>query len=373
VSALAAYRLEMERSGDNARAVQFAQDTINRTQFNYSASNSSPFMNHPLLRLVLQFKKYGISMYQFLGEQAAIAIRNENPGDRAQAIKALSYTIGMHTLVAGAMGLPTEPIKLMVLAANGLGLIGWSWEDVEEAQREAMSDMFGKQVGEIASRGIPRALGIDLSSRMGIDTLMGPFGEPRSNEAQDWKAYMWDTVAGAPAGLVTDWAKGINDLAEGDVVRAAERLIPIKAFSDSIKAYRTMTEGTISEKSGKKVMSPYSATEAAFRAFGFQPSREAESYERSSSFYRGRDQQKDARSEFQREWVEANGAARGRIWRDIQKWNRGQPQDARISLSELRGYQKRMKTDMKNTKEGIRARRREQHLLDRADATYNFE
>jgi hypothetical protein len=184
---------------------------------------------------------------------------------------------------------------------------------------------------------------------------------------------MWDTVAGAPAGLVTDWAKGINDLAEGDVVRAAERLIPIKAFSDSIKAYRTMTEGTISEKSGKKVMSPYSATEAAFRAFGFQPSREAESYERSSSFYRGRDQQKDARSEFQREWVEANGAARGRIWRDIQKWNRGQPQDARISLSELRGYQKRMKTDMKNTKEGIRARRREQHLLDRADATYNFE
>lgn len=373
VSALAAYRLEMERSGNDARAVQFAQDAINLTQFNYSASNSSPFMNHPMLRLVLQFKKYGISMYQFLGEQAAIAIRNEAPGDRAQAVKALSYTIGMHVLMAGAMGLPTEPIKLMVMAANGLGLVGWSWEDVEEAQREALADLLGKQVGEIASRGIPRAFGIDLSSRMGIDTLMGPFGEPRSNEAQDWKAYMWDFVSGAPAGLVTDWAKGVNDLAQGEVVRAAERLIPIKALSDSIKAYRTATEGTVSERSGKQVMSPYSATEAAFRALGFQPSREAESYERSGSFYRGRDQQKEVRGEFQREWVEANSAARGRIWRDIQKWNKSQPRDARISLDELRGYQRRMETDKKNTQEGIRARKREQHLLERTNSTYNFE
>jgi hypothetical protein len=372
VASLAAYRLEMERSGDHARAIQFAQDTVNLTQFNYSSSNSSPLMNHPLLRLALQFKKYGIGMYQFLGEQSAIAIRNENPGDRARAIKSLSLTIGMHVLVAGAMGLPTEPIKMIVTAANGLGITDWSWADVETAQREAMADLFGKQFGEIVSRGVPRALGVDLSSRMGIDTLMGPFGEPRSNEAQDWKAYIWDSVAGAPAGLVADWAKGINDLAQGDVIRAAERLVPIKVFSDSIKAYRTFTEGTISEKTGKQTMSPYTVGEAALRAAGFQPSREAESYERSGAFYRGKDKQEGERSEFMRAWVEANGATRGRVWRDIRKWNSSQPVDVRLSLSDLRAYQKRIKSDMKNTKEGIRARRREQHLLDTADQTYNY-
>lgn len=372
-TALAAYRLEMGRSGDQARAIQFAQDTVNLTQFNYSASNSAPYMNHPALRLALQFKKYGVGMYQFLGEQAAIAYHNAEPGDRARALKSLSLTIGMHVLVAGAMGLPTEPIKLIVTAANGLGVVDWSWGDVENAQREAMADLFGAEFGEIVSRGIPRAAGIDLSSRMGIDTLMGPFGEPRSNEAQDWKAYMWDSVAGAPAGLVADWARGLNDLAQGDLVRAAERLIPVKAFSDSIKAYRTMTEGTISEKTGKQVMSPYTIGEALTRSFGFQPAREAEAYERSGMFYRGKDRQDAERSEFQKEWVQANGAARGRIWREITRWNKSQPREVRLSLSDLRTYQKRLKDDMKKTQEGIRARRREEHILKRANETFNFE
>lgn len=372
VSALAAYRLEMARSGNQARAIQFAQDTVNLTQFNYSASNAAPFMNHPVLRLALQFKKYGLSMYQLLGEQVALAIRNENAGDRARALKSLSYTIGMHVLVAGAMGLPTEPIKMIVTAANGLGVIDWNWQDVENGQREALAGLFGKDFGEIASRGLPRALGVDLSSRMGIDTLMGPFGEPRSNEAQDWKAYLWDTLAGAPAGLMADWAKGVNDLAQGDLIRAAERLVPVKAFSDSVKAYRTFTEGTVSERTGKQTMTPYSLGEAAIRAFGFAPSREAEGYERQAAFYRAKGVQDEQRSQFQREWVEANGAARGRLWREITRWNKGQPAEARLTISELRGYQKRMERDMKETKDGIRARRREQHILDRADDTYNF-
>jgi len=372
VSALAAYRLEMQRSGNHERAVQFAQDTVNLTQFNYSATNSAPYMNHPALRLMLQFKKYGAGMYQMLGEQVAIAIRNENPGDRARAIKSLSFTIGMHVLVAGAMGLPTEPIKLLVTAANGLGITDWSWGDVEDAQREAAADLFGAKFGEIVSRGLPRAVGIDLSSRMGIDTLMGPFGQPRSNEAQDWKAYAWDAVAGAPAGLVVDWAKGINDLAEGDFQRAAERLVPVKVFADSLKAYRVATEGTVSETSGKQVMSPYSGLEAFGRAMGMAPAREAEAFERSGAFYRAKENQDAARTEFQREWVDASGAARGRLWREIRKWNKDQPAEARLTISELRGYQKRMKADMKETKEGIRARRREEHILNRADATYNF-
>ncbi len=372
VTAVAAYRLEMERSGDVARATQFAQDTVNLTQFNYSTTNASPFVNHPVFRLSLQFKKYGVGMYQLMGEQAAIAWRNENPGDRAKAIKALSYTIGMHVLMAGAMGLPTEPIKLIVTAANGLGVTDWSWGDVENAQREAMSDLFGKQFGEVLSRGVPRLAGIDLSTRVGLDSLMGPFGEPRSNEAQDWKAYMWDLVGGAPAGLVGDWGRGLSQLAQGDVVRAAEYLIPVKTISDSIKAYRTFTEGTVSVNTGKQTMTPYSLPEALTRGLGFTPAREAETFSRQSAYYRGEEKANERRKDFQREWVESNGAARGRLWKEITKWNRSQPVDARLTLGELRGYQKRMKSDMLKAKDGIKANKRTQYLLNRADETYNY-
>jgi len=372
VSGLAAFRLEMERSGDVDRATQFAQDIINQTQFNYSATNAPAVFNHPVLRLALQFKKYGQGMYQLLGEQAARAVRNEKPGDRAQAIKALSYTIGMHVLIAGAMGLPTEPIKFIVMGANAFGLTDWNWGDIENAQREAATEMFGKTAGEMISRGVTRGIGIDLSTRMGIDTLMGGFGEPRSNEAQDLKAYMWDTLAGAPAGLAMDYAKGVTNLAEGDMLKAAERLVPIKLFSDSVKSYRAYTEGVKSDRSGKQVMSPYSAREAVTRTLGFTPAREAEGFERSGNFYRNRDKMNASRTDFQRSWLEASGAARGRLWREIQAWNKTQPDEAKLSISDLRGYQKQMKADRLKTIEGIRPRGREKELFDTVNQTYNY-
>lgn len=372
VSALAAYRLEMERSGDHARAIQFAQDAVNLTQFNYSKSNAAPFMNHPLLRLAFQFKKYGAGMYQMLGEQAAIAYRNENPGDRARAIKSLSYTIGMHVMMAGAMGLPTEPLKMAVLAANGLGLTDWTWADVEDAQREMAASIFGKDMGEIISRGLPRAAGIDLSSRMGIDTLIGPFGEPRSNQGQDWKAYMWDSFSGAPVGLMGDWASGVSSLAQGDFAKAAEKLVPIKTFSDVLKAYRMATEGSVSKKSGQQMMSPYSTGEAIIRGLGFQPAREAESYERTAAFNRAKDERYQERQQFMKDWVNSTGATRGRVWRDVVKWNKSQPAEARLSLSELKGYQSKMERAKKETDEGIRARNREQSIKKRVDQTYNY-
>ena len=374
VTALASYRLEMERSGDHAKAMQFAYDTINKTQFNYSHTNANRYMNHPVLRLATQFKKYGIGMYQHLGEQFGIAINStRTPQERAAAIKALTYTIGMHVAVAGAMGLPTEPIKMVITTLNAIGITDVSWADVEIGQREAMAGLFGRDLGEALSRGIPRLAGIDLSTRMGIDTLIGPFGEPRSNEAQDLKAYLWDAVAGAPAGLIFDMTGGIGSLAQGDVMRGMEKLVPIKAFADTVKAYRQMTEGSVSQRTGRQVMSPYSAGEAALRAIGFTPAREAEAFERSNMFYHSRTAQEERRRDMQREWSDASGAAKGRIWREIQKWNKGVPKEVQISLRDLRRYEKRMRDEIKNTREGIRARKREQHIVDRADQLFNFD
>lgn len=373
---LTAFRLEMARSGDVAKATQFAQDTINQTQFNYSASNSAPIFNHPLGRMVTQFKKYGASMYQFMGEQIGVAIRNENPGDRAQAIRALSYTMAMHALMAGALGLPTEPLKWIINGLNAAGLSDMSWKDVEDEIRNNAADLFGKDLGEMMTRGVTRGVGIDLSSRLGMDTLVGPFGEPRSNEAQDWKAFMFDAFGGAPAGLFVDWAKGVNDLAnaksEGDVMRGMERLIPIKVISDSIKAARIASEGSISETTGKRVMSPYSYPEAITKALGFQSGREAESFERSGSFYRQQQKLEDETVDIKRRWSDATGAGRGRIWAEAQKRNKTLPRDARISLSDLRKYDKRVRKEQKETVEGIRATKRDKHLERRVGQTYNF-
>ena len=376
VAALAAYRLEMERSnGDVAKSIDYAHDIVNQTQFNYSQENAPAIFSHPLLRIPLQFKKYGIGMYNLLGEQIALAVRNENPGDRAQAIRSIGYTIGMHMLVAGAMGLPTEPFRMALITANALGVTEYKWEDFERWQREAAADLLGKKMGEVVTRGITRALpegyNFDLSSRMGLDSLLGAFGEPRSAEANDMKAYLFDLFGGAPASLVLDQWGGMSALMDGDIVKGAEKLIPIKMVSDGIKSYRMMSEGRVSQ-TGRQTMSEYAVPEAVLRTLGFAPGREAENYERQSAFHRARDVQENKRTEFLREWGETKGAARARLWRDIRAWNRGQRSEVRLSMGDLNAYAKRQRADLRKTEEGIRARRREQHLLRNVNETYGY-
>jgi hypothetical protein len=196
VTALASYRLEMQRNGGNHdAAMAFAQETTNMTQGLYSHSNAAPIFNHPLGRLSLQFKKYGQLIYGMLGHNIGKAIRNAEPGDRAEAVKTLAYMAATHVVLAGALGLPTEPLKWLIIGANQAGITEATWADVENNVREILASTFGQQLGEIAARGISRALpegfAFDMSSRVGMQDLL-TYGEPRGADDQSLSAYMWD-------------------------------------------------------------------------------------------------------------------------------------------------------------------------------------
>ena len=71
VTAIAAYRLERSKGATHEQAVVYSKDAVNNTQFNYSPTNSPALFNHPLLKVALQFKKYGQGMYQLIGSQIA--------------------------------------------------------------------------------------------------------------------------------------------------------------------------------------------------------------------------------------------------------------------------------------------------------------
>jgi hypothetical protein len=279
-----------------------------------------------------------------------------------------------HALMAGALGLPTEPLKWVIEGLAAAGVNDLKWQDVENNMREYAADMFGKDVAEVMMRGLPHMANIDLSSRLGLDTLVGPMNEPRSADAQDLKSWAYDTITGAPGGLPLQLGAGLKDMvADGDYVRGMERLIPIKFISDSIKAYRMATEGSVSEKTGKRMMSPLSIGETISKAVGFQSARESEGFEANAAFHRRQDIQYKTQNDFKRDWADSGSGARGRVWKEIQQWNKTQPKEARLSLSDLRKYKKRTDKDLKNAKHGITARRREEHILKSIDSTYNAE
>lgn len=374
-SALAAYRLEMARSGDHDAAVLYAQEATNLTQGLYSHTDAPPIFNHPLGKLSLQFKKYGQLVYGLLGYQIGKAIRNTNAGDRAEALKALGLTAAAHIIVAGALGLPTEPIKWLVMAANNVLGAGPTWEEVENDARQLAAEWFGRAGGEVLTRGVTRAipagLGFDLSTRAGMQDLL-TFGEPRSSDPQDIKAYLFDLIGGAPGSMVIDTARGANLFIAGNFVEGAEKLVQLKIASNSIKAYREWSEGK-KTAAGYEAQDPSTLVESFIRGFGFTPSRIAETTERRSFFYTAQKGMAAERNDFMHRWAESSPSERMRLWGKIEKWNAGRPKDERLTRSDLTRYMKRRKTeDRKGTvKSGFRLTRRERALFEETERTYN--
>lgn len=365
VTALATYRLEMGRGATHEQAMVKAQEAVNNTQGLYSTTNAAPIFNHPVAKLALQFKKYGQMMYHLLGSNIGKALRNASPEERAEALKTLAGIAATHVAMAGALGLPTEPFKYLLMGAQAAGLTTTGWNDVENKVREKAANWFGKTGGEIITKGLPRAAGIDLSSRVGLDSLIS-FGEPKSNKDTDVKSWLFDTVAGAPAALVSDWVKGANALTSGEFTKAAELLVPMKFAADSIKAYRLMTEGK-KGSTGKETMKPYSAREAITRAIGFTPAREAEEGAKRSAFYSAQKRDSTERNALMSAWVSAKPQDKFSAWKKIQSFNKGRPSDQQITMSELtRAADKRRKEG-----DAIRTTKRDREYLRRAEATYN--
>ena len=69
VTAIATYRLERRAGASHAEAQRAAVLAVEQTQGGYSRANNPAFCQNPLLRLPLQFKKYGLMYGQLLLRQ----------------------------------------------------------------------------------------------------------------------------------------------------------------------------------------------------------------------------------------------------------------------------------------------------------------
>jgi hypothetical protein len=369
---LAAYRLEFAKTGDHAKSMRYAQETINNTHFLYSTTNRPALFNHPLAKLALQFKQYGQGMYHLIGMNIGRSLHGLTAAERAEAVKTLAGIAATHVALAGALGLPTEPFKYLLMGLKAAGVTSTGWDDVEDKARKIGAAMFGKLGGEVATKGLPRLLGIDLSSRVGLDSLTS-FGEPKTDKEADVKKWLFDTLAGAPVALVGDWVKGANALMTGDFTKAAEQMVPVKFAADSIRAYRQFTEGKKSATSQRETMSPYTPREAAMRALGFTPAREAETGAERSSFYGKQTKAKEERSALMAKWVVAKSADKRDAYAAVQKWNRSHPSQEEIKMSELESARKRRDTEDRSgvMQHGIRTTKRDRYLLE--NSPYNAQ
>lgn len=328
-SAVAAYRLEYAKSGDHDAAVRKAYEVVDQSQGDYAAANTARFMDprrYPLLSPMMTFRKYAQAVYALLIRQVLIATKGKDAETRRNAQKTLAMVLMSHASVAGMLGLPTEAFTLL-LGITGF-LFGskepWDWELM---MRQEAAKLFGKEAAEVLMRGLPRYVGVDLSGRLGLNSLLF-MHDLRDFEKKTANEYIGQLLTGAPGGMVLNavdsWQqlnKAIGSDKTTDYTKAVEGMLP-KGFRDPLRAWRIAEEG-LTTRRGERIDEGRQATagEVATQALGFQPAAQAETYERRNAVQGLNRRLSSERSNLMMKWRQAEPASRAAIWQDIVEWN----------------------------------------------------
>jgi hypothetical protein len=365
VLGITAYELEYARTNNHEAAKQYAFETVHDTMGDYSNTNASPYFKGNIGALALQFKKYGQKQYWLLGR----AFKNMLQGDVEARRQFIGYMF-THAVVAGALGIPgLELVKIALLAAGVLGA-GFDYDDFEDLVRSAIAGVLGAKGGEIVSKGIYRAVNIEVSGRLGQDSLLS-FGQPRSMKQQDLKTWLFDTAAGAPIGTVMSQIEAIQKLKGGDLLGAAEKSALPKFGVDIIKAYKGATDGKISE-SGRQTLTPYSPYETVIRSIGLTPARESEQGRFRARANETSKKVDDERRKFINDWVKASANDRARMWGKIERWNKTQPEAGRLTRKDLQSSLKRRESEKERTVNTVVTNRRNERIVEDYRKTYNL-
>lgn len=310
VTALTAYRLEMKASGDQAKAEDAAREAIKRTHFDYSSSNRARYMQGNVARVVMQFKQYAQNMTYLLSRAAYEAMKGETPEVRKIARRQLIGTLAATFSMAGALGLPGLGMVggLIGVAVEGLDDDDEPWEWKVEF-RNLMADTFGKEIGEVISHGLPRALmPWDIAGRVGIGELWFRSNDREGQSSREAFAADMANILGPTAGTLLGFYTASDHMARGNWSKAVESIVP-KFIRDPLQSARISSEG-VTSYNGEHLMD-VTAAESIGRALGFTPARVSEMYE-------GRNAVQNAKLAVEgRRQVLVTRAAQARIERDV--------------------------------------------------------
>lgn len=252
VTGLSAYKLAYDaqlKKGKTAAqantfALEEAANMIALSQFDYSSANRPlAFQGRafPLIRTALMFKMHPQGVYYMMLKMMRAALtkggeRGQHGYSREDAWRALGWIGGTHMLTAGAVGAMFEPIKWML----GLGalMFGEEGEDIEQLLERWSYDMLGPTLGEAVSHGLPAAMGIDLSGRLGMHNLAvytRGAGAGRQDR-QDFYSAVSQAVGGPIFTYLGSAYEGIDDIAYGDVGKGIAKIVP-QPFRGAVNAY----------------------------------------------------------------------------------------------------------------------------------------
>ena len=250
VAAIAAYRLEMDKSGDKAKALAAADAVVYDTHGSYDGFNTPRLFGlNAVTRSISQFRRFQIIQLSMLTRLVHESVKGGTATEKAMARKQLAYLMTHSFALAGVKGLP-----IYGLLSVGYSILNSLFGDDEDP--EDFEAWLRSQGGLLLARGIPASMGVDVSGKLGLGNVMQLL--PYTNIDLTSRSGLEKTALAAlgpfAGGLLPKFADGLGFMAQGNYFRGLEQFTPV-GISNGIKAIRFGTEG-VTMRNGDVVMSP---------------------------------------------------------------------------------------------------------------------
>ena len=357
-TAIAAYRLEVERGASAEQATAYADKVIYDTHGDYSGFNAPRITRTGGWRLVTQFKKFQLIQLSLMAKLLKQSFSGASPTEKLIGRKALAFTLSHALAMGGVMGLPGFTAIAWVL-----GKVFGDDDEPDNPELALRRAIGNDTMADLLVKGAPKLAGVDLSGKLGMGGMLSimPFAEV--DFSRDGYAQMLTALAGPfLGGLLPKAADGVSLMAGGNYYQGLEKMLPT-GLGNAMKGARMATEG-MTQRNGDVVLTPedISFMDAAMAAIGlptnkvtdrqflqaakfqydeFYQERTAELRKKYNEAYRSGDAQ--ARLDVQAEWMELQDSRRrnGYVAQPLSQLLRAPMEQARRERDTVGGVQAR--------------------------------
>lgn len=283
---LAAFNLA-SKTMDKDKAIAYSNRIIDSTQFDYTSQNLARLMGKhgiagEITPIFMAFQRYNAQSLELISRLTleSFGKLRANETEMKEARKALAGLFMTTGALAGMLGLPA--MGLITAAIDKIFGDDDEPLDSKAAVRNFLADSFGKETAEVLARGGPRALGIDLSSRVGYDNIV-PFTRWLADKRalkDSIEAHSLDAM-GPLAGAATNMVLGAHQVMDGDTMKGLERLLPIAPLRNAAKAAE-FANGYATDPKGNRLPVDLNGWDIMNQLLGFTPRPMAE---RSEALY----------------------------------------------------------------------------------------
>lgn len=287
IAAMSAYELHKGKSAEQID--RYALTVLDDAMLNYSnwytarATGKAGVLGK-FTPVPASFQQYTLQVLQKLYREIYDAYSSQQPGEAPEAVAErktaarrflMGHSAAMVAL-AGTLGMPFTSVALRLVDFLR-DMLGDDDEphDTRADYRNWLAQVFGKEVGEVIARGLPRAAGADISSRAGEQDIL-----PLSRFIAD-RREMKDRIEelalrswGSPVSMVGGALIGASKMADGDYMAGLQMMVP-KSISDVAKAYEMSQKGYRDEH-GRQLPMDADPLDIAYQALGFKPQDKAE-------------------------------------------------------------------------------------------------